>query len=218
MGDVCRVAVVDVEPFFREGVVQFLRSDQTFFVAAEGTTAQDAEEIARQYGPDALLLGDAVPDGLIVAQAILRAHQNVKMIILASVEDHEHASQALHVGVHGYIMKTIAGPELARAITMVHGGERYISHGLSWRLVTNRAPGAMPRQIANRSHLSLRELQVLEYTSKGLTNQQIACKLGLSISGTKYYKTLAFRKLGVRNRVEAIATMNKAVKHNVATA
>ena len=197
MADVCRVAVVDVDPIFRDGVVQVLRSDQTFCVAAEGTTAQNAEDMAREYGPDALLLGDAVPGSLIAAQAILRAHQNVKVIILASVEDHEHATQALDIGVHGYVVKTITGAELVRAITMVHGGERYISHGLSWRLVTNRALSVTPRQMANRSHLSLRELQVLEYTSKGLTNQQIACKLGLSISTTKYYKTFAFRKLGV---------------------
>ena len=199
MREVCRIGVVGVEPIFRDGVVDVLGRDQRLIVAGQGRTVQEAERLVRECGLDVLLLEAAVPGSLATAQAILSGHPTVKVIFLASVEDEEQASQALFVGVHGYIMKTITGPELVHAIAMVHRGGRYISHDLSWRVVKNRAPTQTPHQIADKSQLSLREQQVLEYTLRGLTNLQMACELGLSLSATKYHKTSAFRKLGVRN-------------------
>jgi DNA-binding CsgD family transcriptional regulator len=55
---------------------------------------------------------------------------------------------------------------------------------------------------------------VLDHTSKGLTNQEIASLLGLTVSTIKYYKTLAFRKVGARNRLEAIFAASKIAKQN----
>ena len=208
MVDECRIVIVDVYPLFREGVVQAVRRDQTLIVVAEGTTANDAEQLVRENEPDVLLLEVAVPGSLRAAKAILRAHRNVKVIFLASVEDQEHATQALHAGAHGYIMKGIAGPELVKAIAIVHGGERYVTHELALRLVTKPESSLAQLKIAGRP-LSLREQQVLDYTLGGLTNQEIASKLGRSLSTIKYHKTLVFRKMGVRSRMEAMIALNQ---------
>jgi DNA-binding NarL/FixJ family response regulator len=209
MRDECRIAIVGVEPIFRDGVVQTLSCDQGFVVAAQGTTGQDAEHVASEHGLDVLLLEAAVPGSLAAARNILSVHQNVKVIFFASGEDEEHASQALQIGVHGYMLKTIAALEFVHAIATVHAGGRYISHDLSWRLVTSRAPASTPPQLAGRSQLSLREQQIVEYTLMGLTNLQIAHKLGRSLSTTKYHKSMTFKKLGVRNRLGVIAKMNE---------
>jgi DNA-binding NarL/FixJ family response regulator len=208
MADVCRIVVVGLDPIFRGGMVEALRCDQRFVVAAHGMTAQDAEHLAREHELDVLVLEAAVPSSLTAALAILGAHQKIKLIFLASDEDEEHVSHALHMGVHGYILKTITGQELVHALAMIHGGGRYISHDLSWRLLTNRAPTPTPPQIA----LSLREQQVLDHTLDGLTNRQIACKLGLSLGALKYHKTNVFRKLGVHNSLGLVATMNGVAK------
>ena len=134
------------------------------------------------------------------------------MIVLASAEDLDHATQAVHMGAHGYIMKGISGPELVKAIAAVHAGERYITPDLAWRLVTKPAAAPAPTEERTWRDLSVREQQVLDYTSKGFSNSEIAGALGLGLSTIKYYKTLAFRKMGVRNRVEAVLTASKAVK------
>ena len=212
MVDECRIVIVDVYPLFREGAVRAIRRDQTLIVVAGGATAEDAEQLVRENEPCVLLLEVAVPGSLRAATAILQAHQNVKVIFLASAEDHEHATRAVHAGAHGYILKSITGPELVKAIAAVRGGERYVSPDLAWRLVAT--PASTQREIAGRPHLSIREQQVLDCTSRGLTNQEIARTLGLGFSTVKYYKTLAFRRMGVRNRLEGIAAVKKlAEKH-----
>ncbi len=60
--------------------------------------------------------------------------------------------------------------------------------------------------------LGIREQQVLDHTSKGLTNAQVAGLLGLSISTIKRYKTKLFRRIGVRNRLEALAKVSQIKK------
>ena len=214
MVDRFRIAIVDVYPLFREGVVHVIRRDKNLIVVGEGTTVEDAEQLVREKKPDVLLLEVAVPGSLKAAQAILRAHQNVKVVFLASAEDQEHATQALYAGAQGYIMKGITGEELVKAIKAVHGGERYVTPDLAWRLITKSASPQAQCIIAGRPHLSIREQQVLDYTSRGLTSQEIARMMGLGLSTIKHYKTLAFRKIGVRNRLEAIVAVSTMVKQN----
>jgi two-component system, NarL family, nitrate/nitrite response regulator NarL len=212
MSDELRVAIVDNYPIFRDGMVQALQRGEGTLVVAEGATADEAELIAREKKPDVLLLEAAVPGSLKAAQAILQAHPKIKVIFLASIEDHEHAALAVQAGIHGYILKGITGPELERTLKAVQRGERYITPDLAWRMVTRPEPHVAARDASRKSNLSIREQQVLDCTSRGLTNQEIARTLGLALSTIKYYKTLAFRKVGARNRMEAIVASNKMGK------
>jgi two-component system, NarL family, nitrate/nitrite response regulator NarL len=212
MGDGCRIAIVDKYPIFRIGLAQAIRRDKSCTVVAEGATADDARQIVREKKPHLLLLEAAVPGSLGAAQTILRAHRDVKVVILASAEDLDYAIQVVQAGAHGYIMKGITGSELVKALAAVHSGERYLTPDLAWRLVTKPTLAAAQSQAPIWRDLSVREQQVLDYSSKGLSNNEIARALGLGLSTIKYYKTLAFRKMGVRNRIEAVLTASKAVK------
>lgn len=205
MTDKIRVAIIDHYPIFRQGVVQAIGRAKNIALVAEGATAEDAEHFAREDKLDVLLLEASVPGSLRAAKAILQAHPSGKVVFLAASEDDQHANDALHAGVHGYIMKGITGPELVKTIKSVHDGERYITPELAWRLVTRPAP------LPERPHLSLREQQVLDHTSKGLSNQEIAQILGLAVGTIKYYKTMVFKKMGARNRLEAILAADKIV-------
>jgi DNA-binding NarL/FixJ family response regulator len=193
-----RIAVVDNYPIFRQGVVQALRGDKNFVMVAEGATAKDAERFVTETALDVLLLEVAVPGSLKVAETVLGSHQNLKVVFLAAEEDPEHATRALHAGAQGYIMKGITGRELVNAIITVNGGGRYITTDLAWRLITN------PALHSTAPHLNIREQQVLDYASRGLTNREISSTLGLGVSTIKHYKSVAYKKVGVRNRVQAI--------------
>jgi DNA-binding NarL/FixJ family response regulator len=204
-----RVAVVDIYPIFREGVVQALRRCKDIAVVAQGATVKEAEQFARDLRPDVLLIETAVPGSLRAAQMILRTHKSVKLIFLSSAEDQDCVNRAVRAGVQGYIMKGITGSDLVKAIQAVHGGERYITPDLAWRLVT------MPPPATNKTvPLSLQELTVIEHTSRGLTNCEIANKMGVALSTIKYYKTRAFQKLGARNRLEAVAAHRRFAKQS----
>lgn len=209
MADKIRIAIVDHYPIFRQGVVQAIGRAKNIVLVAEGATAEDAEHFAREWKLDVLLLEAAVPGSLAAAKTILQAHPNAKVVFLAASEDDEHANDALHAGVHGYIMKGITGPELVKTIKAVHGGERYITPELALRLVTQNKVAASIKCEVNESPLfGVREEQVLDHTSKGLTNAEIARILGLSISTVKRYKTQIFRRIGVHNRLQAVVTVS----------
>lgn len=214
MADKLRIAVVDKYPIFRTGVVQALRRDKNIVVVGEGGSAEEAVQCADTKDPHILLLESAVPGSLKAVQAILQANRNVKVIFLASTEDQEHVTRALHAGVHGYIMKGVTGRELVKAIKAVHSGERYITPALAWHLITQPAAVTTRRDGEARPLLSIREQQVLDCTKKGLTNHEIANILGLAVGTIKYYKTLAFKKIGVRNRLEAIVVTNRSTEES----
>src|SRR5262245_4735545 len=83
MGEACKIAIVDKYPIFRTGLAQAIRRDKKFTVVAEGATADDARQIAREKRPHVLLMEAAVPGSLAAVEAILRAHRHVKVVILA---------------------------------------------------------------------------------------------------------------------------------------
>jgi DNA-binding NarL/FixJ family response regulator len=213
MADTLRVAIVDHYPIFRDGIIQALRKEKNIVVVAEGATAQEAEKFATTKRIHVLLFEAAVPGSLRAARAISSVNPTVKVIFLASAEDDEHVVEALRAGVCGYIMKGITGSELIKAIKTVHRGERFITPDLAWRLATTPA-NLVGRKAPSEEPLTVREQQVLDQSSKGLTNQEIAKVLGLSVSTIKYYKTQVFKKIGARNRVEALFAINKLSKQS----
>jgi len=203
MVEQCRVAIVDQYPLYRLGIVLAISRLADFTVVGEGTTAEDAEHLARLRNPHVLLLEADVPDSLGAAKAILRAYQSVKILFLALVEDPEFAIGVIRAGAHGYITKSVTGQELVKSVATIHAGHRYMAPDLAWRLITKPASSPARREVVDREHLSQREQQVLSYSSQGLSNQEISVMLGLGLSTIKSCKTVAYRKIGVRNRVEA---------------
>jgi len=204
VGDKIRIGIVDVYPIFRDGVAQAIARAENLTVVAAGSTADDARRLA--WRCDVLLLEPAVPGSLDLAKEILE-HTNTKVVFLSARVDDEHAKDALHLGVHGYLIKEVTGTELANALRAVHCGARHIPADLAWRLLG-------PTEVKRKSMqpLGIREQQVLDHTSKGLTNAQVAGILGLSVSTIKRYKTKLFRRIGVRNRLEALAKVGHIKK------
>ena len=203
MADRCRVAIVDQCSLYRVGAVLAITRQADFAVVGEGATAEDAERLARIRNPHVLLLEADMPDSLGAAKTILRVHQSVKILFLALVEDPEFAFGVIRAGAHGYITKGVTGQELVTSVATIHAGQRYIAPDLAWRLITKPASSPARREVTDRSRLSPREQQVLNYSSQGLSNQEISHMLGLGLSTIKSCKTVAYRKIGVRNRVEA---------------
>jgi DNA-binding NarL/FixJ family response regulator len=210
----CRIAIIDKSPIFSIGVVQTIRRDRRLIIVAQGTTVADSERIISENEPDVLLLDASVSGSLGVIQAVGLAQRNTKVLLLASTEDLEHAAAALRAGAHGYITRRVAGPVLVKAIVAIYGGERYVTPELAWHLAKNFAMPPAQHKVANMPQLSIREHQVLDFITSGLSNLEIAGRLDLGLSTVKLYKTIAFRKLGVRNRLEAIAAMNTSASAN----
>jgi len=207
--DRIKIAVVDSHPLYRQGLANAVAGSR-LLVVAEGGTADEAHHAVQRGKPDILLLDIGVPgDGISAAEDILRLRPNLKIVVLTASDDEEDVAGALRVGVHGYILKDVSGPELVKAIEAIHRGEPYITPALASRLLMQNKGRPSSKQKAEDVGLTLRDKQILGYLAKGLTNQEIARSLSVNVRTIKHYLTQVFRKMRVRNRVEAVLEAQK---------
>jgi two-component system, NarL family, nitrate/nitrite response regulator NarL len=199
-----RVVVVDPYPIFRQGVVVTIDRCDDMKVIAEGATAEEARQLVSDQKPDMLVLDINMPQGCEAAREIAN-HDQCKLVVLTGVDDVLTVSTALAAGAHGYILKGVRGQELVTALRTIHGGQPYVTLELASRLLIESRGGPLHRPAANlKSTLSHRQLQVLNGVSQGLTNKEIAARLGIKASTVKFYLTQLFKIMNVPNRVRAI--------------
>ena len=204
-----RTAIVDDHPLFREGVAKLLARTPGVEIVADGSTAVDAVNIARQLAPDVLLLDLKLPDdGAAAASTIAREHPSVRIVILTASDCDSDVAAMLQLGVHGYLLKGCTGQEIIRAVQRVYAGEFYVTPSLAARLLTETSTPA-PKAGDGSEELSSREEIILAQVSKGLTNKEIARALNLREKTVKHYMTNIMQKLGVRNRLEAVLVGQK---------
>ena len=199
-----RIAVVDSHPIFRQGVIRTVARSDGMALVGEGTTAADARRLASEKKPDIVLLDIAIRDGLEVIGEI--AQQGSKCAVLTALDDVLSVSNALAAGASGYILKGVSGPELLAALKAIQAGQPFVTAELAVRLLIGvKGKSLVPKRDAKvQAALTYREQQVLEHIVKGFTNQEIAEKLGLTIGTIKYYLSQLFKKMHVRNRVQAV--------------
>jgi DNA-binding NarL/FixJ family response regulator len=199
-----RVAVIDPHPLFRRGVIATLQRSDDLILVGEGATIDDARRILRDKAPDLLILEIAIPRGLEIAADIVK--NGVRCLVLTALDDVLSVSTALEAGVSGFILKGVSGLDLIKALKTVHGGQRYATPELAFRMLELGSEKSLaPRRDGRRrGGLNQREQELLEHITKGLTNEEIAKKLGLSLGTIKYYISQLFKKMRVRNRLQAI--------------
>ena len=129
----------------------------------------------------------------------------------ASLEDVASVSKALAAGIKGYILKAVSGSELIEAIETISTGQPYITPKLASRLLTEAKGGPLSaiKEVRPKLDLSYRERQVLIRISRGLTNKEIASQLGLNERTIKHYLTQLFKKMQVKNRLQAIQSAKR---------
>jgi DNA-binding NarL/FixJ family response regulator len=208
-----RIAVIDPYPIFREAVVQTITRSADLTLVAEGGTAAEARAAVRETEPDILLIDISLPEGGIdAAIGIARSALNCKLVVLTALDDVISVSKALAAGVKGYILKGVSGTELVEAMKTIHRGLPFVTPELASRLLTDAKGGALlpMREAKLQAALSYREQQILTHVSRGLTNKEIADRLGLTVGTIKHYVTQLFKKMNVRNRLEAIQAAQKS--------
>jgi DNA-binding NarL/FixJ family response regulator len=126
--------------------------------------------------------------------------------VLTARDDVLTVSTTLGAGVRGYILKGVSGNELVAALKTIHAGQPFVTPELASRMLVE---GEVSPRSATRLPLSVRERQVLDHLSVGLTNKEIAARLGLQVKTIKFYLAGLFKKLNVTNRVQAMKTVRE---------
>ena len=213
MNEKIRIAIADDHPLFREGVATIINNEIDMEIVGQGSSADEALEMARSLLPDAMLLDIDMPgNGLEAAQKIAVGFPFIKIILLTVSENEDNLVRAIKSGARAYILKGVAGRELIRIVRSVYAGESYVPPQLAASLLAEmtRPLGSAQEQEASLDELTEREKEILELLAKGLSNKEIGEKLFLTEKTIKHYMTNILQKLQVRNRVEAALLAQKS--------
>ncbi len=192
-----RIVIVEDHFITREGLKALLDDQDDMEVVAVGKDGAEAVTLFRTHKPDLVLLDLRMPryDGVQACAAILREDPEARVLICSSYDTEEDVGRVHNAGARGYVLKEAEGEELLRAVHTVLAGGTYLPPQLAARL----------EQRAEKTPLTVREVQLLEQLHKGLSNQEIADALSLSANTVRVYLTDLFNKLGARNRTEAVS-------------
>jgi two-component system, NarL family, nitrate/nitrite response regulator NarL len=200
-----RIVVADDHPLYREGVVATLRA-AAFDVVGQASIAKDASRLVGELRPDLALFDISMPGGGIVAAREAHvASPGTHIVMLTVSEDEDDLRSAIDAGASGYVLKGVAGRELAAILRQVAAGDRYVSSRLAFAALRPPARSTDPL-----SELTEREREILDLVAEGLSNAEIGERLVIAEKTVKHYMTGVLAKLGARSRVEAALIGYKA--------
>jgi DNA-binding NarL/FixJ family response regulator len=192
------ILTADDHPLIRDGLAAVLRAEGGLEVVAEAGNGEEAIEAYARLHPDIVLMDLRMPvmDGLTATRAILADDPDARIIILTTHDGDEDIHRALTAGARGYLLKDMMRTDLLTVIRTVHRGQRGIPAPIAARLAEH----------APRIGLTPRELEVLQLVAAGLSNAQVAERIGRTEGTVKVHLKNILQKLDVRDRTEAVTT------------
>ncbi len=194
-----RVLVVDDHPVVRQGLVACLSRHAHISVVGEAEEGKEALRLATELIPDLVLMDIDMPlmNGLTATDQLRRENPNIKVLVLSMHSHSEYVLRILQSGARGYVLKDASADELVKAIESVYAGETFFSSDVA-RLALNqfvRGNGEGPHlgQISNR------EREVLVAIAEGLSNKEIACRLGVGVRTVETHRERIMRKLNIHS-------------------
>lgn len=206
MFDNMKIILADDHPLFRQALTITLKSH---FTSAKIVDAQNIPELElhleSEEKADLLLLDLDIPGahGFNSLISIRRSHPDLGIVVISGFEDKETIHKAMSFGAAGFIPKSTPVPKMVVAIKEVLNGTLWTPDG---EFNPNEKVNKIDDKIAS---LTPKQHEILLMFADGLLNKQIASQLGTSESTIKSHASIIFLKLGVRNRTQAVITLNE---------
>jgi DNA-binding NarL/FixJ family response regulator len=210
-----RVLLVDPDDEARDIVGRLLERDGRFVVCGEARDAAGAVAVALAEQPDMCVLEVELPGGgLAAAWEITSRLPLADVVILTTSEREDDLMHALRVGVSGYLLKDAGMSRLPHAMWDIHRGTFTMPRRLMSSVVMQlRTTGPRRRAVLADSHagrLTSREWEVIDLLARGLTTREAAEQLSLSPTAIRVHTASVVKKLGVRDRAEAVQSFARS--------
>ena len=199
-----RLIIVDDHEMVREGLKAILGTEPDFEIVGESGTAEGLSQLVERTQPDIVLLDARLPgiSGPDATRRLGQSHPQVAVVILTTFTDDALVDDSISAGARGYVVKSVERFDLKQSIRAVARGESVISPSVAGR-VLERVRSESGASAPQRPALNASQAAILRLVSEGFSNREIATSINLSENTVKSHLQEIFRKLEVRNRVEA---------------
>ncbi|MGO3192344.1 MAG: response regulator [Microbacterium sp.] len=203
MTDSIRVVIVDDHEAVRSGVAAILRSDAAIEVVGEAENGLDGVALCLRERPDIALVDLRMPgtDGIWATERIT-SETGTRVLVLTTFDSDDLIARALAAGARGYLLKTTRGPELIQAVHHVAEDRHVIDPAVAGSVIAQLNDRSEPTAAAPPETLTSRESEVLALLAEGMTNQQIADRLGIGLTTVKTHVGVLYDKTGTTSRVQ----------------
>jgi len=187
----------------REGFRMMLERDTGLDVVGEAQDGRQAVAMVEKLHPDVVLMDIAMPrlNGLEATRQILKAHPEIKVLILSAHNDDAYVNDAIGAGAMGFLLKQTSASDVCRAIREVYLGNTFFSNSISRRLGRlNTHPGKRMSSLCKKAaQLTSREVEVFQLIAEGKANKETASELNISIKTVEKHRGNLMDKLDIHD-------------------
>jgi DNA-binding NarL/FixJ family response regulator len=203
-----RVVIADDQALVRGGFRMILDARDDMEVVGEASDGREAIALVEELEPHVVLMDVRMPDvdGIEATERIVASGSTARIVILTTYDADEYVFAALRAGASGFVLKDVRPSELVEGIRIVARGDALLAPSVTRRLL-DRFAGTLPETAAappDLGELTDRELEVLRLVALALSNAEIAARLVLTEATVKTHVSSVLRKLGLRDRVQAV--------------
>ena len=203
-----RVLICDDQALLRAGFRAILELQDDIEVVGEAENGAEALALAERRSPDVILMDIRMPvvDGVEATGRLVAGGSPSRILVLTTFDLDEYVHAAIRAGASGFLLKDVTPPKLLEAIRIVADGDALLAPSVPRRLLERFASTLPKRDVSTEAlaALTARETEVLQLLAGGLSNAEIATKLVVSEATVKTHISSLLRKLGLRDRVQAV--------------
>lgn len=203
-----RVLIADDQALVRSGFRLILEKRPDLEVVAEAEHGEEAVRLTQQLQPDLILMDIRMPklDGIEATRTIVASGSTARILVLTTFDLDEYVYAALRAGASGFLLKDVRPAELVDGIRLVAAGNALLGPTVTQRLLERFLQTEHPQRMASEAigKLTGREREILSLLASGLSNGELAVRLVVSEATIKSHVSSVLRKLGVRDRVQAV--------------
>ena len=208
MSEPLQVLIVDDDALMRAGLRSIFDAAEGIEVVGEAGDGREAIYLCKYRQPDLVLMDVRMPDldGIAATRELLALHPELRVMVLTTFEQDDYIFGALAAGASGFLLKRTPPEELLAAVRTVAAGDSLLSPSVTSRVISRMAgaPAPDPERERRLEDLTRREREVLVLIARGRSNGEIAADLVIEESTVKTHVKRVLRKLGARDRVQAV--------------
>jgi DNA-binding NarL/FixJ family response regulator len=198
-----RILIVDDHTVVRRGLRVILEAQPGWEVVGEASNGAEAVELAERLQPDVAIMDIATSamKGLDTTRCIKAASPRTAMLVFTAADSDELMREVLAAGARGYLLKSDAERMIVAAVESLAAGRPFLNPVAAERVLDAylRGPTAA---VAHTEPLTPREREVTQAIAEGLTNKEIARRLGISVKTVETHRATLMRKIGARSAVD----------------